>query len=230
MDKDFQHINPVIEAALAQLERQMKQLQSPTQQMSVEDFESLFKIRARQTLLDHKSKSKFVVDEFNRPLVDLFYSYAMRTNQDKINSLAGIVLNGAYGCGKSVMISAFCRVLNDLKFFGKEEVTEIHAVELADQIRLNGIIPFSKKPLCIQDMGKEPNIVNAFGTVVNPLSNLLAIRAEYGALTYGSTNMTPEMLEEQYHEFIAKRFDEHVNRVFLAGTSRRPDYSRNQPT
>ncbi len=227
--KDVEHINPIIEAALKQLNRQCNQVVQLRTDFSAEDFKRLFVIRANQVMIEHKSLKCFEVDDYNREVLNLMYYYAMRTEFEKINPLAGIVLTGAYGCGKSVMISAFCRVLNDLQFFGKETLTEIHSIELADMIRIKGVIPFSRKPLLIQDLGKENNVVNAFGTTVNPISNLLAIRAEYGALTYGSTNMTMEMLEKQYCEFISKRFNEHVNRIYLPGMSRRPDYSINQP-
>ena len=127
------------------------------------------------------------------------------------------------------MISALCKVLFDLEII-KEPALEIHAIELAEEIRIKGVIPFARIPLLIQDMGKENNNQNAWGTKINPISNLLALRAEYGSMTFGSTNMTEKMLEDQYEEFISKRFYEHVNRIFLHGTSRRPDYSLNQPT
>lgn len=227
--KEVEHINPIIEAARQQLSRQCNRVIKIRTEFSDEDFRELFVIRANQVMLEHKSLKCFEVDDDNREVLNLLYCYAVREKFDKINPLAGIVLTGAYGCGKSVMISAFCHVLNDLQFFGKETVTEIHAIELADMIRLKGVIPFTRIPLLIQDLGKENNVVNAFGTTVNPISNLLAIRAEYGAPTFGSTNMTMEMLEKQYCEFISKRFNEHVNRIFLPGKSRRQDYSINQP-
>jgi len=227
--KEFEHINPVLEAARKQLQRQRERLATIKTEFSAEDFKTLFLIRANQVMLEHKSLKEFEIDEHNREVLNLMYYYATRTNMDKINPLAGIVLTGAFGCGKSVMISALCRVLNDMKFTGNEPIVEMHAIELGDQIRLNGVIPYCRCPLLIQDMGKENKLVNAFGTMVNPISNLLAIRAEYGCLTFGSTNLTMDMLKNQYEEFISKRFNEHVNRIYLPGKSRRPDYSINQP-
>ena len=222
-------LDEIIEMADAQRTRQIQRLTTMRTDLTGDKFKLLFAIRANQTMVEHKSIKEFIIDDENRGVLNLMYYYATRTNPDKINPLAGIILNGAYGCGKSIMISAFCKVLNDLQYTGNEPIIEVHSVELADQIRLNGVIPYCRRPLLIQDLGKEPNLVNAFGTVVNPISNLLAIRAEYGSLTFGSTNMTMEMIEKHYCEFISKRINEHVNRIFLPGKSRRPDYSINQP-
>ncbi|HEY6913204.1 MAG TPA: hypothetical protein VI413_00895 [Paludibacter sp.] len=222
-------IDELIEKAESERKREYAKIATIRQDISCEKFKHLFFIRANQTLVtDHKSLEPFVVDEFNRDVLNLLYYYAARTNPDKINSLIGIVLAGAYGCGKSVMMSAFCKVLFDLQLV-REKVLEIHAIELAEEIRLKGVIPFARIPLLIQDMGKENNLLNNWGTKINPISNLLALRAEYGSLTYGSTNMDLAGIKEQYEEYISKRFDEHVNRIFLPGKSRRPDYSLNQP-
>lgn len=194
--------------------------------LSPEEFGELFITRAKEVLFEHKTFSDFIIDESNKNVINLLYFYAVR-NQTKINSLAGIILNGAYGCGKSVMISAFCRILNDINFT-EEKIEEIHAIELAENIKANGVLAYLKKPLLIQDLGKERNSVNSFGNVFNPLSDLLAIRAEYGSMTFGSTNMDMKMFTDHYKEYITKRIVEHVNLIYLPGGSRRPDYSINQ--
>ena len=222
-------IDAILEQAEIERQREYKKIATIRQDISCENFKHLFFIRANQTLVtDHKYLDPFIVDEFNREVLNLLYYYVARTSPEKINSLIGIVIAGAYGCGKSVMMSAFCKVLFDLEFV-KEKVLEIHAIELAEEIRLKGVIPFARIPLLIQDMGKENNSANTWGTKINPISNLLALRAEYGSLTFGSTNMDFDDIKEQYEEYISKRFDEHVNRIFLPGKSRRPDYSLNQP-
>lgn len=235
--KDFEHINPVIAQAQQQLRRMRDNINRIRVEFSVEEFKELFLIRAQQVLWEHKYVGNFIIDNDNKEVLNLMYYYAMRSNMDQINSLAGIILNGAYGCGKSVIMSAFCRVLNDIKFCGNETIEEIHALELGDYIRQKGPIAYARKPLLIQDMGKEDKSVNAFGTLINPISNLLAIRAEYGALTYGTTNMVISStddkvpsIDKHYRDFISKRLVEHVNLIVLPGKSRRPDYSRNQPT
>ncbi len=220
-------IREIIENAAKQREMAMHKISLIRRDLTPDLFKELFMIRAQQIMIEHKSPGEFIVDDDNREVINLLYYHATR-NEKKINPYNGIILNGSYGCGKSVLIGAYCRVLNDIGIIN-EKIEEFHSVELADHIRLNGIIAYARKPLLIQDLGKEPNIVNTFGTVVNPISNLLAVRAEYGSLTFGSTNHKLSTISELYKEYIGKRIIEHVNFIFLPGRDRRPDYSINQP-
>lgn len=221
-------IREIIEAAKKQRDKAIQRISLIRRDLTPELFKELFMIRAQEVMIEHRSPGEFIVDNFNREVINLLYFHAIR-NEEKINPYNGVILNGSYGCGKSVIIAAYCRVLNDLGII-REKIEEYHSVELAEHIRLNGIIPYARKPILIQDMGKEPNVVNAYGTVVNPISNLLAVRAEYGSLTFGSTNHKLSTLSELYKEYIGKRIVEHVNLIFLPGKDRRPDYSVNQPS
>lgn len=195
-------------------------------QVTFEQFVELFKVRGYQTLLENNNSREFVIDNNNVEVIRLMYAY-ISFEEDKVNPNIGMILNGKWGCGKSILISTFCKVLNDLSQIDTIEV--IHSIELAEQIRINGVLPYIHKPLCIQDIGKEPIEVTTFGTKINPVTNLLAIRAEYGVLTFGSTNMDFAIFEKTYQEFIAKRINDYVQFVLLKGESRRKNYSINQP-
>jgi len=221
-------IKESIQLAKKQAFNQQNSMVKMRQQASVEDFKTLFKIRAQQAMTIRKNFGDFVIDESNREVLNIMYRYIVKNNCP-INPYIGIILNGAYGCGKSVLIETFCQVLNDLTSDKSEQIKVVHAIELAEDIKINGVIKYARIPLCIQDLGKEKKEVNHYGTMVNPISELLAVRAEYGALTFGSTNMTLKMFEEAYKEYISKRITEHVNLVYLPGCDRRPNYSLNQP-
>lgn len=222
-------IKESIQLAKNQYGKQQNDLIKMRQQASTEDFKTLFKIRAQQAMTTRKNFSTFVIDDCNKAVLNLMYRYIVKNNCP-INPFIGIILNGSYGCGKSVLIEAFCMVLNDLTENTNNRIKVVHAIELAEDIKLNGITNYARIPLCIQDIGKEKKEVNHYGTVVNPIQELLAVRAEYGALTFGSTNMTIPMFAEAYKAYISKRIVEHVNIVYLPGASRRPDYSFQQPS
>jgi hypothetical protein len=179
-------------------------------------------------MVSRKNMSEFTIDDDNREVINMFFRYIKRIDK-VLNPHIGIVLNGAYGCGKSVLIEAFCMVLNDITLSEKNRIQVVHAIELAEAIKKTGVIPYSRIPLCIQDMGKETKEVNNFGTNLNPISELLAVRAEYGAMTFGSTNMDIPSFQQAYKEYISKRITEHINLVFLPGSDRRPNFSINQP-
>ena len=221
-------ITELINIAQAEHAKQLQRMTNMRNQLLIEDFKQLFIVRAQQTMHERKNFNGFVVDDSNREVLNLMYRYIVKTKCE-INPYVGIILNGKFGCGKSVLIEAFCKVLNDLTLRQSDRIETIHAIELVDQIRLNGVIPYSRKPLCIQDLGKEKEEVNDFGTKYKPISELLAVRAENGALTFGSTNLLTESFGKFYDPYIGARITEHVNLVFLKGDSRRPDYSVNQP-
>lgn len=225
---DPKTVTELIEIARSEHQRQLLRLANTRKTVSIEDFKTLFTIRAQQAMADRKNFTPFIIDDSNRAVINLMYAYIQR-QECELNPFIGIILNGKYGCGKSVLIETLCMVLNDLTWSEKNKIESVHAVELAEQIKKVGVIPYARKPLLIQDLGKEKKELNSFGTIVNPISELLAIRAEYGAMTFGSTNMRRESFGEAYKEFISKRITEHVNLVFLPGEDRRPNFSINQP-
>lgn len=222
-------ITEILDIAKAEHAKQLNDLTKIRQQISCEEFKTLFIIRAHQAMADRKNFNQFIIDDDNREVINMMYAYITMNMNGVFNPFIGIVLNGRYGCGKSVLIEAFCMVLNDLIFREKNKIESIHSIELAEQIKRVGVIPYARKPLLIQDIGKEKKEINNFGTIVNPIAELLAIRAEYGALTFGSTNMDTPAFKEAYKESISKRLTEHINLVFLPGTDRRPNFSINQP-
>ena len=64
-------------------------------------------------------------------------------------------------------------------------------------------------------MGMEEPIVNHYGNKFNPIGNLMAVRAEYGALTFGSTNQKWSSLEDHYSAYVGTRAKEHINFIHL---------------
>jgi len=222
-----QTVTELIEIAKAEYQKQLQRMANTRKMVSMEDFKTLFTTRAQQAMADRKNFTKFIIDDNNRNVINLLFKY-VTLQECELNTYVGIILNGKYGCGKSVLIETLCMVLNDLTWSEKNKIQSVHAIELAEQIKKVGVIPYAHKPLLIQDLGKEKKEINNFGTIVNPISELLAIRAEYGAMTFGSTNMNLKSFGEAYKEFISKRITEHVNLVFLPGEDRRPDFSINQ--
>jgi len=223
-----QTVTDLIAIARAELQTQLSRMAKSRKSVSIEDFKTLFITRAQMAMADRKNFSPFVIDESNADVIFLLYKY-VTYQKCELNPHIGVIFNGTYGCGKSVLAETLCMVLNDLTWSEKNKIESVHAVELAEQIKKVGVIPYAHKPLLIQDLGKEKKEINNFGTIVNPISELLAIRAEYGAMTFGSTNMKIESFKDAYKEFISKRITEHVNLVFLPGTDRRPSFLINQP-
>lgn len=221
-------INQIIETARMDRDSLLNRQWNLRQEITPDQYKELFQIRAQQIMATRKVYKQFVIDDSNRQVINVLYCWLSR-QKSVLNSEIGIILNGAYGCGKSVLMEAFCMVLNDITPSENHKVKVIHAIELAELIKKEGVISWARVPLLIQDIGKEKKELKDFGTNINPISDLLALRAEYGSLTFGSSNMDKKQFEESYKEYIAKRLWDHVNLLFLPGKSRREDWSVNQP-
>jgi hypothetical protein len=226
-------IKQVIERASNQQKKLFKQIYERNKAISGDDFKQLFIIRAQMAIAERKMIRKYDIDDNNRPTLNILYSHFMQRqeiyneNNQKVadmNPYAGILLAGKYGCGKSIMIEAYCKLLNDLMNPNEERIEVIHSIDLAYNIKEKGIYPWIRKPLLIHDIGKEFDMAKDFGTQLKPLSDLFAVRAEIGALTFGDTNFSMDMIGDKYQKFIQKRFTEFMNYIVLEGDSRRKEF------
>ena len=230
---------------------QQKQINNKTYENSAhryiiekKDFIELLILVAEQKLYERKSFVDFIIDKDNEEVINLLYEYA-NVDNTHLNCAIGIILNGKFGCGKSVLMSAFCLILNKINAITNfTPIKEYHAIELCELIVENGAKTYAKQPLLIQDIGKEPKMINDYGNEKNPLRELLFIRAEYGALTFGTTNYSADTFENEYPDFqikfekekgniqiinqVSKRIFEHVNFIYLPGENRRQNFCINQ--
>lgn len=210
-----------------QLMKAMQNTEKKVQSFSGEEFKELFIRRANLAMIEHGTPGAFKVDDNNREALNMLYYHATGRQPELVKSNIGIILTGKYGSGKSIMMSAYCKVLFDLKIVD-QRIDEIHAIALSEMIKNEGILPWAKKPLLIQDMGMEEAVLNVYGTKINPIGNLLAVRAEYGSLTFGSTNKKWNSLTEHYSEYVGARAKEMVNFIPLKGDSRRKNYVKKE--
>ena len=217
-------IHDAYEKAKREYLRKAERMNSFKTQFTPEDFKNQFKIRAEMAMLERRIPGTFETDDDNRDILNLMFCYTAQQLTETMNPYNGVMLNGAYGCGKSIMMSAFCRVLNDLRMSADEQIEEIYSMDLAEYIKLKGSGKYMRKPLLIQDLGKENNFINAFGTKINPIGELLAIRAEYGALTYASSNFNRKSLEDRYETYVIDRFYAMTTVLRLPGKNRRTDH------
>ncbi len=136
---------------------------------------------------------------------------------------------GKIGCGKSVLMYAYLYVQDMLT---RKLTTFVHAKQLINLILDDGIDSLKKRPLFIDELGRENLETKDWGNVIKPVVDLFAIRYEYGGRTYATSNFTLDTLEstkdesgkvtgQRYGNFIRTRMDEMFNIVILPGENRR---------
>ena len=72
-------------------------------------------------------------------------------------------MGGKVGCGKTILMHAFCEVLH---FISGRTVEMIPAQELCQMIAEKGFDGFASRPLLIDEIGRETLEMNAFGNKI----------------------------------------------------------------
>ncbi len=170
---------------------------------------------------------KYEVDDNNRDIIRQMYFYTAGSSNCSWNINKGIYLGGKIGCGKTILMLAFCEVLGSLT--GKV-IEMIPANQLYKRIQLDGLNSLAKRPLLIDELGREQVEVNDYGNRTRPINELMELRYETGARTFFTSNFKISTLSKEYNdkgvrqgygEYIGERIREMVNMVILPGESRR---------
>lgn len=183
-----------------------------------DEFKALLTGYAETIMLERSVTRTFEIDKNNGPIIKQLYYYLTNNTDCAWNLNAGIILGGNVGCGKSVLMMAFLKISDQ---YTRKITTQIHSKLLASQLKTNGIDFYKKKPLFIDEIGREEEKAIDYGNVIKPVIDLLSMRYEYGARTYATTNFKYEKLETFYGDFIRDRMEEMMTLVILPGDSRR---------
>lgn len=183
-----------------------------------DDFKDMFFEYARKELLKRNQDKCFVVDDSNKDVINQLYYYLTGSSQFDGDIYKGILLAGSIGTGKSIIMNAFCNIYEELtaKLFFRT-----HAKRIPELLRTEESGFFDKRPMFIDDLGREPKEVNNYGTKELPTIDLMSIRYDYGALTFATTNFNNDVLKQLYGEAIIDRFKEMFNTIVLKGSSKR---------
>lgn len=126
------------------------------------DFRNLFLLFGTVCLHKRNQNRIFIVDENNEPIIKHLYFYATHNPSFEGDLSKGIMLQGKYGCGKTVILETYSLLHNHIiKQFGLNYplLTFIKSVELQEQIRTQSISAFVRRPLIIDEFGRESKTV-----------------------------------------------------------------------
>lgn len=88
----------------------------------------------------------------------------------------------------------------------------------------------SRRPLFIDELGREQLEINDFGNRIRPVNDLMEARYEYGARTFFTSNFSLDTLSKGrnekgemvgYGKYVGERIQEMVNIITMPGGSRR---------
>ena len=186
--------------------------------MSYEEFKALFVAHSQKILIQRSITEPYVIDKNNGPIIKQLYLYFTNNPQCAWNLNAGLIFGGKVGCGKSVMMTAYLRIADE---YSRRRTYFTHSKKLGDLIVKHGIEYFEKRPLFIDELGREESETKDWGKVVKPMIDLFSLRSESGARSYATTNFSWESLEGFYAKFVRNRMEEMMTFVVVPGESRR---------
>lgn len=195
--------------------------------MRKEEFWAMLQASAQAFMAKRGVYRPFIVDDFNREIILQMYLYVKGDMECKWNIHKGIYLGGKVGCGKTLLLQALCDILHLVSGY---YIEMIPANQLYKEIQERGIMTLARRPLFIDELGREQLEINDFGNRIRPINDLMAARYETGARTFFTSNFKLETLSKGrsengeivgYGKYIGERIQEATNIVNLPGDSRR---------
>lgn len=200
--------------------------------LSWEEFLLLFTQSANCILLKRGINAEFTIDSSNYYIIEQLWLYMSYNHAFSGDLHKGLMLQGAIGVGKSLLMESYAYLQNKLAHRVKSPngdrfkgVQFIHANELADRIKSAecGARSFAKPTLIVDDMGREPKSVMNFGNVCNPIAELIAARADRAVITHATSNYSLATLSSDgfYGPMVGDRIRAMFNFITVDGKSRR---------
>ena len=189
--------------------------------ISPEKFKAIFLNIANKHIKRLSPFDEFVIDDINKEVLNQMYLY-LTGNEEKFKGdlYKGFLLVGDYGCGKTTLSRIFGEIYG-LAF--NKNVTFLSSIELVEQMQNKefDIKFFEKRPLIIDEIGRENVKINIYGTERLPLNELLTLRYNANSYTFGTANFSYDDLRELYGDYLGERLLAMFNFIFVPGKSRR---------
>lgn len=190
------------------------------------EFADLFITFGTYCLLRNNRNGNFILDEYNEPVILQLYLYFTNDSAFCGDLYKGVMLQGKFGCGKTLIFETFSLIHNYFiqKFHWRVPLlTFIKSVTLQENIEKHSIQQYTQRPLIIDEFGRESKTIQNYGNITRPISELLSIRSDIGVVTHGTTNFTFQTLssDDFYGGMIGDRLKSMFNFIELKGDSKR---------
>jgi len=198
------------------------------------DFAKLFQREAELIMLKQNNTNKFEPSTV-KPILNQLYYYTIQDAERFNGSFdKGIYLEGNIGVGKTLIMTAYCNLLVRLKVKAKIYIQHSKSIirditqhpELIDEtgnifIKEKPVLGYAGRIMMIDDLGKEPALVNNYGTQTAPMEEIIVARYNNRTLTFATGNIKFDEFEMVYTKSVHERMKELFNVMVLTGKSKR---------
>jgi len=163
---------------------------------------------------------KFNIDKENKEIINQLYFYSVGSSKLIGDISKGIYFYGAIGTGKTIMLKAACKIIStytikqiEFMLAKKYEKTIIDTEHQRQNksIAAKDIFFYEKRPMFIDDLGKEETEISIFGQKQQPIIDLISLRYDAGSWTFATSNYQEETLAGKYGEVIMSRMHAMMN-------------------
>ena len=190
----------------------------PFLNLTAKQYRVEFMIIAEEIIAEQSpSKKGFEINDDNREVINQWFYYLIGDKKRFTGDInKGIMIVGPYGTGKTTMVKIISRIV--MKY--AQKVFHITScVNLPDNVKHHGIDFYQFRPLILDEIGRESKVVKDFGTERKLLPEILSIRYNTRAWTFGTSNLNYNDLGELYGGYIQERMLELFNFIELKGKS-----------
>lgn len=170
----------------------------------------------------------FEYDDNVREIARQLWLYTTGNAGFEGNLNKGIALTGWFGCGKSLIMDAYSRLVN--YHIGNSDLTSRHtpyefmtSFTLFGRVQERGVVHYSGINLIIDEIGREAKVAKNWGTETMPIVDLLFERHRKGVITHITANYSLDDLSKDvmYGAMLGDRFREMFNFIHMRGGSKR---------
>lgn len=181
--------------------------------------------KSANMILQKRNESRlFEIDENVDEVLKYLFNWLICDNS--VNYNRGILISGSYGCGKTLILTAFYQVFLQI-------AKKTGLLTLPNYFRSNQIIEYinvnghndviTKFPLFIDELGREQLQQKNYGNIETPVIEMFLQRWENGTLTFATSNIKLSTLasDEKYGKMVGDRLPMIFNYIEMKGNSKR---------
>lgn len=182
-----------------------------------DDFCKMLSERCQQVIYERKENRRFEMNHDTELMFTELYKFI--TSKDYY----WLLISGHYGTGKTITISAFFKLWN--WYYDNYKLPLMAYRTSGDLFRklIDKPDGYDKRPLIIDELGREPKKAQYFGNIIFPLCEMFLTRYSINSITIATSNYKLSTLcsNEYYGEMIGDRFGQMFRNVELTGKSLR---------